>query len=120
MLEQRGSDSVVFEAVTTGNFTGFDVWLENSSEGSFQAFTNRGNLNIPLSDVGLESIIMDAGGLERRMTVQRLPDTDLPRDMDISKTIELNPSGDTPVWVAVTTEDGYQAWSSPIYAYQGQ
>jgi hypothetical protein len=27
------------------------------------------------------------------------------------------PSGDNPIWVCVTTEDGFQAWSSPIYAF---
>jgi hypothetical protein len=30
----------------------------------------------------------------------------------------LRPVGDNPIWVSVYTEDGFQAWSSPIFAYR--
>jgi len=26
--------------------------------------------------------------------------------------------GDNPLWVCVTTEDGFQAWSSPIFVFR--
>ncbi|MEZ5738449.1 MAG: hypothetical protein R3E68_02590 [Burkholderiaceae bacterium] len=31
-LEQTTSDTVEFDAITTGNFGGFDVWLDESTE----------------------------------------------------------------------------------------
>jgi hypothetical protein len=32
--------------------------------------------------------------------------------------VPLKPRGDNPLWVRVTTEDGNNAWSSPIFIYQ--
>lgn len=117
-MEQRGSDSVVFEAITTGNFMGFDVWLDVGASTQFKALTNHGNLAVDLSQVGIEPVVMDAGGLDRRLTVLRLPDEPLSRIMTVSRDITLNETGDTPLWIAVTTEDGHQAWSSPVYAFR--
>ena len=31
--------------------------------------------------------------------------------------LDLRPGGDNPLWVAVFTEDGFQAWSSPIFVF---
>jgi hypothetical protein len=35
--------------------------------------------------------------------------------MEVDTEIDLDRGGDNPIWVCVTTEDGHQAWSSPIY-----
>lgn len=118
MLEQRGSNSVVFDTITTGNFMGFDVWLEEGAMPLFKVDTNHGNMSIALSDIGIERVSLEAGGLERRLTIQRLPDAALPKDLDLTTSVQIEEIGDTPVWIAVTTEDGFQAWSSPIYAYR--
>jgi hypothetical protein len=32
--------------------------------------------------------------------------------------MSLSPKGDNPIWVRVTTEDGFNAWSSPIFLYR--
>jgi hypothetical protein len=32
--------------------------------------------------------------------------------------VDLKPGADNPLWVCVTTEDGFQAWSSPIYVIE--
>jgi len=39
----------------------------------------------------------------------------LKREIKFSEEVKLNSRGDTPIWICATTEDGYQAWSSPIY-----
>lgn len=115
MLEQRGSDSVVFDSITTGNFVGFDAWLQTTDAARIHVATNRGTLTESLANVGLEPIVMDAGGLARRLSLQRLPATHLPRSLKASRRIRKRADGDTPIWICVTTEDGFQAWSSPIY-----
>ncbi|HWU65322.1 MAG TPA: hypothetical protein VN112_25145 [Ensifer sp.] len=61
---------------------------------------------------------MDAGGLARKLTVQRLPDAGLKRNIELTAEVEVNEAGDTPVWICVTLEDGNQAWTSPIYLHR--
>ena len=61
---------------------------------------------------------MEAGGLERRIKLFRLPDENPHREMIETVAVAIRPVGDNPVWVSVYTEDGFQAWSSPIFVYR--
>ena len=97
---------------------GFDVWLKAGSDAQFKAITNHGDLSVALADIGINPTVLEAGGLARRLTVQKLPDTPLSPALQFTKEVTLNETGDTPIWIAVTTEDGFQAWSSPIYAFR--
>ena len=117
-LEQYNGDTVVFDAITTGNFGGFDAWLEKSDGATLDISTNLGVMTVPLSDIGLEDVTMEAGGLERKIRVFRLPEENLHRTITAELEISLNFAGDNPLWVCVTTEDGFQAWSSPIYVFK--
>jgi len=116
-FEQVGSDSVVWDTITTGNFTGFDAWVA-PGDGELDITTNLGNIQLDLKDIGFEDSVMEAGGLERRLCAFRLPDADLGREINVTRTVKLNNTGDNPIWICVTTEDGYQAWSSPIYLFR--
>ncbi|WP_226575541.1 DUF3604 domain-containing protein [Acuticoccus sediminis] len=118
MLEQRGGESVSFKGVTTGNFMGFDAWLTATDGSVLTVETNRGTLERSLAGIGLDPIVMDAGGLDRRLSVQRLPEARLARSLSFERTLTVKADGDTPIWIAVTTEDGFQAWSSPIYLFR--
>ena len=117
-LEQYNGDTVVFDAITTGNFGGFDAWLEKSDGATIDVSTNLGVMTVPLSEIGMEDVTMDAGGLERKIRVFRLPEENPHRTITTELEIPLNATGDNPLWVCVTTEDGFQAWSSPIYAFK--
>jgi len=118
LLEQQGSDTVVFDAITTGNFGGFDAWITPRKEpGDLIVTTNLGTLASPMKEIGLEDEILEAGGLERKLRVFRLPDENTTYNLTIEHEVSLKPTGDNPIWVCVTTEDGFQAWSSPIYAF---
>ena len=120
LLEQRGSNSVIWKSVTTGNFMGFDAWISphSQNEGNLCITTSHGDLDVKYADIGLENITLDAGGLSRELRVCRLPDTPLKRELAFSQSISLKDRGDNPIWICVTTEDGYQAWSSPIYLFR--
>jgi len=61
---------------------------------------------------------MEAGGLGRCLRVFRLPDQSLPRQYQIEIEVTLRPTGDNPLWVCLTLEDGSQAWSSSIYLFR--
>jgi hypothetical protein len=117
-LEQYNGDTVVFDAITTGNFGGFDAWLAKSDGATLDISTNLGVMTVPLSDIGMQDVTMDAGGLERKIRAFRLPEENPHRTITTELEIPLNATGDNPLWVCVTTEDGFQAWSSPIYAFK--
>jgi hypothetical protein len=117
LLAQQGADTVVFDAITTGNFGGFDAWIEPGALGDLDIVTNHGSLTVPLAAVGLEDSVFEAGGLERRLRTFRLPEENTCFALNVELDVALMPDGDNPIWVCVTTEDGFQAWSSPIYAF---
>ena len=48
----------------------------------------------------------------------RLPEALSVREMRETVTIPLSDSGDNPLWISVYTEDGFQAWSSPVFAFR--
>jgi hypothetical protein len=47
-----------------------------------------------------------------------LPEENPHRAIKTELEIPLKTDADSPLWVCVTTEDGFQAWSSPIYAFK--
>lgn len=115
-LDIAGENTVAFDAITTGNYGGFDVWLEGEA-GAVSVETNHGTLSAKANDIGLDDVIFDAGGLERRLKAFRLPETLTVREMATEVKIPLSASGDNPLWISVYTEDGFQAWSSPVFVF---
>jgi len=124
LLEQRGSDTVEWDAITTGNFGGFDAYLEETPGARLSLRCNLGEIDLALEDLGLEPVVHEVGGLVRRLRVARLPDYSAEREafeqarrLSATVRVPLSAEGDSPLWVAVTTQDGFQAWSSPIFAF---
>lgn len=114
LLEQRGGSQIAFESVTTGNFAGVDLWLD-SDDAELAVRTNLGEMRVKAAELGVEPERLDCGGLERRLTVTRLPETPLASSLSFERNVDIEAGRDNPIWVCVTTEDGHQAWSSPIY-----
>ena len=122
-IEQQGDDTVSWDTLTTGNFGGFDVWFDasqsdNGASNRLEIETNHVSGSFCLEEIGLEDTVLEAGGLERRIRVFRLPIANGCRELQGSARISLCPKGDNPIWVRVTTEDGFNAWSSPIFLYR--
>ena len=117
LFDVQGADTVIWDAITTGNYGGFDVWLNDAEAAELEISTNRGTLERPLADIGLEDSVMNCGGLERKIRAFRLPDENPHRELSAEIEVALKPDGDNPLWVCVTTEDGFQAWSSPIFLF---
>ncbi|WP_346900235.1 DUF3604 domain-containing protein [uncultured Roseibium sp.] len=117
LLRPSADDRVEFDVLTTGNFVGFDIWL-NDVAGGIEIVTGHVSGKIDLASVGIDPVVLEAGGLDRKVTLQRLPDTLSVTALEASADIVLDKNGDTPVWARVATEDGHLAWSSPIYAFR--
>lgn len=118
LLEQTGMNTVEFDAITTGNFGGFDAWLDTDKGGSIDLTCNHGEIKTSLSNIGFEDTVLDVGGLERKIKVFRLPEENTHREVEHVVRIPIRKNGDNPLWIAVTTEDGFQAWSSPIFVFK--
>jgi len=118
LLAQNGSDTIEFDSMTTGNFGGFDVWLKEGQDAELDVSCNHGQLQSSVAEIGMDDIVLDAGGLKRELRAFRLPDENPHKELHSSHTIDIKPDKDNPIWICVTTEDGFQAWSSPIFVFK--
>lgn len=118
LLEKRSDYEIVWDTNTTGNFAGFDIWLDDATSGRMVLETNYVNATLPLEEIGLEDTVFDTGGLKRELKIFRMPQTNRSCELRGTITVPLKAKGDNPLWVRVTTDNGYNAWSSPIYIYR--
>ncbi|MCY4609415.1 MAG: DUF3604 domain-containing protein [bacterium] len=116
-LLRHGKSDVVFDVLTTGNFVGFDAGLESWS-GHLALDAGHVDIAMPLQDIGEEPLVVDAGGLERHVSLTRLPEGLTVTRMTETLDVALHDDGDNPLWIRVTTEDGHRAWSSPVYLFR--
>ena len=119
-IESANSNTLNWESITTGNFSGFDVWLDENSKSQLKIETNLGDLSLDLSGLQMEEAKKEFGGLDRCISVLRLPDDELPRQYEAEIPVSIIPGRDNPLWICLTMEDGSQAWSSPIYLFNNQ
>ena len=61
------------------------------------------------------TVMFDGGGLNRKLSVYRLPETDWTPRLALTHDVAFKGGNDLPVYVRLTQADGHQAWSSPIY-----
>ena len=114
-FEQTGAGVVEWTALTTGGFGGFDAWLADSAAGALIIDTALVKAEIPTAEIGRDDIVLDAGGIERRIRVFRMPDDNPHTAVAIERRISLGKDADNALYVKLVQEDGHQVWSSPIY-----
>ena len=114
-FEQTGETRLDWAALTTGGFGGFDAVLDDAESGYLEIDTALIQQRIAIADIGLEELVFENGGIDRRIRVYRLPEENPVTTMQITRDIALRPDKDNPLYVRVTQEDGHFAWSSPIY-----
>lgn len=117
-IQTRTDSEVAWKAVTTGNFGGVDFTLASPETGRLSISTKHVQFDTAIADIGLEDSTFEAGGLERRIRLYRLPDRMTNCELSLRRTIRLNDDRDTRLFVRVTQEDGHRAWSSPIYLFR--
>jgi hypothetical protein len=107
--------ALAWTAVTTGNLAGIDLWLHNARAGSLRVETNVVSGEVNLDQLADGTIAWDGGGLGRRLSIYRLPETDWSKRLALEHHATFAGGADLPVYVRATQADGHQAWSSPIY-----
>ena len=115
VVETNPGTGLSWTSVTTGNLAGIDLWLEEARRGTLALETNIVSGEVDLATLGEGPVAFDGGGLERRISVCRLPEQDWSRQLALEHAVTFSGSADLPVYVRVTQSDGHQAWSSPIY-----
>ncbi len=115
----KASDgSLEWRSVTTGNLSGLQLVLAEADSGKLRLTTAATDLEVDIRDIGYEELAVAAGGLEKRLSVVRLPDHLDKLDIECSLPVRIDKPGDNAIYVRVTDMDGNQAWSSPIYLFR--
>jgi len=118
-LDQTSETSLAWRALTTGNIGGFDMWVEDAYAGTLKIETPLVKCGVPLEDIGFEDEIFDKSDiLPRYLKVFRLPAENSHKKITFTRKINLKDSGDNPIFIRLTQEDGTLAWTSPTYIYR--
>jgi hypothetical protein len=113
--ETTPGTALAWSSVTTGNLAGIDIWLDEAHQGTLRLETNVVPGEVDLRSLADNVVAFDGGGLGRRLSVYRLPESDWSRRVTLDHAVTFPGGPDLPVYVRVTQADGNQAWSSPIY-----
>ena len=116
-IKQEGASRVTWKAVTTGNYGAIDLWLEGTA-GTLAFKTAPVSGELQIGDLGVEPRTFEAGGLQRAIRLQRLPDAMTEHRLSLRRKIALRPNGDTRLYIRVQQEDGHRIWTSPIYLFR--
>lgn len=118
-VAQQGSNAVAWKALTTGNIGGVDLWLESPAAGQLSITTPLVEATVDIASIRADATVFDrSASLPRWLKVYRLPEALHQRGCDFDCPIPLRPTGDNPIHIRVTQEDGTLAWTSPIYVYR--
>ncbi len=115
ITETASGTALTWDSVTTGNLAGIDLWLDREKSGSIKIETNVVSGDVDLGQLAGNRVIFEGGGLDRKISVYRLPENDWSQRITLDHTVAFFGEADLPVYVRVTQADGNQAWSSPIY-----
>ena len=117
-FEQTAAGRLEWSAITTGGFGGFEAILHDPSAGTLKIDTDLVKQEINVADIGRDELIFENGGIERRIRVFRLPDSNPYNALRLERRILLRDDRDNALYVRVTHEDGHYSWSSPIYLFR--
>ncbi len=116
-IQQSGTSEIAWQSFTTGSFSGLDAILADRDAGHLHVETSSANVDIAVHDIGYEDRVIDAGGLDKRICVFRLPEENPHHRVMLKRRFTIRRTGDTRPYVCVTQEDGHRAWSSPLYLF---
>jgi len=117
-IRSADASTVTWKAVTTGNFGGLDLVLDEPPGARLSIRTPHVTADIALADIGIDDRVFEAGGLGRRLRLYRLPERLTQTHLRLRRPLLLD-HNERRLYVRVTQEDGHRAWSSPIYLLPG-
>lgn len=114
---QAAPTRLQWESITTGGVAGLILELARPEAGRIRVDTRQTCLEARLQGLGVEGRTWPLGGLDKRISLYRLPAAGGPADGEFTFRLPAGDcrQGDNPIFVKVVQEDGHMAWSSPIY-----
>jgi hypothetical protein len=117
-IQKQDPTGVTWKAVTTGNYGAIDLWLDQPGAGRLSFETKPVSGAAAIAELGVGPSVFEAGGLERRIELQRLPEAMRQTRMKLTRKVRIRASGDTRLYMRVQQEDGHRMWSSPVYLFR--
>jgi hypothetical protein len=117
-IQKQDETGLTWKAVTTGNYGAIDLWLDQPAAGRLAFQTAPVSGEAAIAELGVEPRVFEAGGLERAIKLQRLPEAMRETRVLLKRKIKVGAKGDTRLYVRVQQEDGHRMWSSPIYLFR--
>jgi hypothetical protein len=112
-LDDAGALS--WTSVTAGNEAGAFIRIRGGAEAIGRFSSGPCDFTFRLAQVTTSPLVVDAGGINRRVSVAPAPSEAAPRRLTQSFTDSQPRVGTFPYWVRVTQCDRAKAWSSPVY-----
>lgn len=107
---------VMWRSTTVGDEDGVILHLDHIRGAVLRFHTQTYNLMLALDALtGIEPRTFDAGGVNRHVSLQRLPVEPPPPDVHVEFPATGPEFGPAAYWVRVRQTDGARAWSSPIF-----
>jgi hypothetical protein len=116
-IQNRTDTTLDWKAVTTGNYGGIDLTLAGTS-GTIAIKTDHAEMSADISSLSAKETVCEAGGLDRKLTLQRLPAMLSETDANLELKVPVQSTGDTRLYVRVQQIDGHRAWTSPTYLFR--
>jgi len=112
--------TITWQSVTAGNYAGFTVRLvdADAAHGDFRAAPC--TFDFDLNQVRLAPLVVDAGAVNKRVSIGPAPREDGPTTVELSYRDTKPLPGESPYWVRVVQVDQGLAWSSPVYVTHQQ
>ena len=99
--EASAGTALAWTSVTTGNLAGIDLWLDDARRGVLELETNVVSGRVNLAALTDDTVTLEGGGLDRKLSVYRLPETDWPNRVAYQHTVQYTGAADLPVYVAL-------------------
>lgn len=114
-IKQYNDSIVSWESSTSGDVDGLIIKFD-AEDPVFTFNSKPVKFDFGLSDINDSAYIINAGGINRRVEISKVPNECGPTRIKFNyKVSEIKQGAINPYYVRVTQADGEMAWSSPIY-----
>lgn len=114
-LSQCGENLIKWQSVTTGGLAGCIIELEEKHKGCLQIETVQGKVLYDLSGEGYHPQIYNFGGLDKKISIYKLPDNLTACHLEFDIPVKNIHPGNNPLYLRMSQLDGNIAWTSPVY-----
>jgi hypothetical protein len=114
-LRQTDPQHLAWKSATTGGTAGVILTLVQQDSGIIKIATAQGAIEAEVAALGLEPSVWHFGGLDKQVSISRLPDRQATHAYAFDLPLTALHPGDNPIYIHIVQEDEQRAWTSPVY-----